>query len=70
MTWQELADFINNKMPECNRNQQVVIWDMSTNNPSGGKWFDACRISPYDMDEEPNADNFYSIEINTEDWWD
>ena len=70
MTWQELADFINNEMPECNRNQTANVLDVSMNNSSSGKWIDITDISPYDEDEYPNVNNFYSIVINTEDWWD
>lgn len=69
MTWQELADFINNEMPECNRNQTVCVWDASTNNPSGGGFIDVKSVSPYDEDEQPNVDNYYSLDINTEDRW-
>lgn len=71
MTWQELADFINNQMPECNKNQQVCVWDAGFNDVSGGKWIDCFDIEPYDADEEPNVDNFYSIVANTDDngWW-
>lgn len=70
MTWQELADFINNEMPECNRNQTANVWDASMNNSSGGKWIDITDISPYDEAEYPNVNNFYSVVINTENWWD
>lgn len=69
MTWQELADFINNEMPECNRNQPACVWDASMNNPSGGCFIDVKDISPYDADEYPNEYNFYSIDINTENCW-
>lgn len=69
MTWQELADFINNEMPECNRNQTANVWDASTNNPSGGQFIDIKDFSPYDEDEYPNVNNFYSLDINTENGW-
>lgn len=66
MTWQELADFINNEMPECNRNQTANVWDASCGEPTGGNWYEVKDISPYDADEQPNEHNFYSIDINTE----
>ena len=68
MTWQELADFINNKMPECNRNQQAVAWNASMNDSSGGKFIYITDISPFDAEEPHGTDNFYSVNINTEDW--
>lgn len=69
ITWQELADFINSEMPECNRNEQVSVWDASTNNYTGGKFFSALSISPFNADEEPNEDNYYSIVVDTENGW-
>ena len=73
MTWQELADFIYNKMPECNRNQSVTIWDYADNYQTGDMFYNVRYIEPYDVRESPSEDNFYSMSINTDnlnDWWD
>lgn len=70
MTWQELADFINNHMPECNRNQKVRIWNSGDDGAmDGGEFCNANSITPYDDDEEPNPDNIYFISFNGEDSW-
>lgn len=74
MTWQELADFINNHMPECNRNQKVRVWNSGEENMygdmNGGQFCDANSITPFDDDEEPNPDNIYFISFNGENaWW-
>ena len=72
MTWQELADFINNEMPECNRNQDVTVWDAGYYGYTGGKFTTIHTISPFDEYENPNGDNFYSMNINTDCanvWW-
>lgn len=70
MTWQELADFINNQMPECNRNQKVRVWNSAMSAMDGGEFCDANSITPYDEDEQPNIDNFYAIDFNGENaWW-
>lgn len=66
MTWQELADFINNKMPENERSNTALVWDASMNNPSGGRFMRVIDCSPYDANEPAD----YSLTINTEDWFD
>ena len=67
MTWQELADFINNEMPDCNRNEQASVRDGG----ESGRWYYIHSITPFDADEEPNADNYYSVNINADDdYWD
>lgn len=66
MTWQELADFINDQMPECNRNERATIMDNGY----------SCKVSfiygimPYSLDEEPNEDNYYSIQADMDTGWD
>ena len=60
MTWQELADFVNNEMPEYNRNEQISVWDSNS-----GDFYIAHSISPYDADEEPSDINFYSIDFDS-----
>lgn len=66
MTWQGLADFINNEMPECNRNEEATVWDAG----ESGKFCYINDITPYDMYESSNEDNFYSVNINAdEDYW-
>ena len=72
MTWQELADFINNEMPECNRRQDVAVWDAGYYGVTGGKFCTIHTISPFDESESPNGNNFYSMNINTDCinvWW-
>ena len=65
MTWQQLADFINNEMPECNRNGMAAVWDDEI-----GRFYPIKDIDQLDYDEEPNPDNFYTVNINTAtDWW-
>lgn len=67
MTWQELADFINNEMPKCNRYEEASVWDSG----ESGKYFNIYSITPYDSMEEPSKENFYSININAGDvFWD
>lgn len=63
MTWQELADFINNEMPECNKNEQATVWNAG----ESGDFFNIICIDQYDADEEPSETNFYSININIDD---
>lgn len=65
MTWQELADFINNDMPKSERDEDVVVWDASTNNVSGGNFMYVIDCSPYDENELVD----YSLTINTENWF-
>lgn len=65
MTWQELADFINNQMPENERNTDVIVWDASMNNKSAGGFMYVRDCSPYDAGEPVD----YSLTINTEDWF-
>lgn len=65
MTWQELADFINNQMPESERGKDVIVWDASENNVSGGNFMYVRDCSPYDESEPVD----YSLTINTEDWF-
>lgn len=65
MTWQELADFINNQMPESERGQDAIVWDASMNNESGGNFMYVRDCSPYDESETVD----YSLTINTEDWF-
>lgn len=65
MTWQELADFINNQMPKNERNKDVVVWDASMNNVSGGNFMSVIDCSSYDGREPID----YSLAINTEDWF-
>lgn len=62
MTWQELADFINKKMPENERNDDAIVWDASTNDVSGGKFMYVIDCSPYDENEPTD----YSLTINTD----
>lgn len=69
MTWQELADFINKHMPECNKNQKVRMWNGGEGAIDGGMFCDASRITPYDADELPNPDNFYAINFNGDNAW-
>lgn len=70
MTWQELADFINNEMPKWERNQEVSVWDSSVNNNSAGHFFTVDSVSWYDEEGgHKDRDNFHSLNINTEDWW-
>ena len=66
MTWKQLADFINNQMPECNKNQKVMVWDSKS-----GQFCYAHDVSPFDIDECANDNNFYSIDLCTEwdDWF-
>lgn len=65
MTWQELADFINNQMPECNRNGKATVWD-----DGHGRFYPIHDIDQFDHDEEPNPDNFYTVNVNIiTDWW-
>ena len=67
MTWRELADFINNDMPECNKNEQATVWDGG----ESGRFYPIHNISPFDYDEEPSDDNFYSVDIDADnDYWD
>lgn len=65
MTWQELADFINNKMPESERSEDAIVWDASMNDMSGGNFMRVIDCSPYD-EEEPVD---YSLTINTDNWF-
>lgn len=74
MTWQELADFINNHMPECNRNQKVRVWNSGEDGEYGaiygGEFCNANSITPYDDDAEPTPDNIYFISFTGENaWW-
>lgn len=70
MTWQELANFINNQMPECNRNQKVRVWNSGEDSTmDGGEFCDANNVTPFDDDEEPNPDNIYFISFNGDDSW-
>lgn len=65
MTWKELADFINNKMPECNKNEEATVWD-------GGESGMFCyikNISPFDSEAKHSEDNFYSIDVNFDEAW-
>lgn len=67
MTWLELANFINNEMPECNKNEQATVWDGGDT----GRWYPIHSITPIDMCEESSKDNYYSVDINaTDDYWD
>lgn len=50
--------------------EKASVWDMSMNNSTGGKWFSVRSLTQFDADEEPNEDNYYSIVIDTEDYWD
>lgn len=63
MTWQELADFINDEMPECNKDEEATVWDSG----NSGNFYHILDISPYDTYESANEYNFYSIDINTDD---
>lgn len=67
MTWQELADFINNVMPEGERDKDATVWDASLNERSGGHFFIIEEVSDYDGDIENGED--YSCVINTENWF-
>ena len=68
MTWKELADFINNKMPECNKNEQATVWDSGECSESGMFCY-IKNISPFDSEAEPSEDNFYSIDVNFYEAW-
>lgn len=65
MTWNELAKFIMTIMPAEERDKDAIVWDMSTNNPSGGCFMKIWDVSPYDGMVTTN----YSCNINTEDWF-
>lgn len=67
MTWQELADFINNVMPKEERSEKAVVWDASFNNNASGHFVFIEDISEYDADNDSGKD--YSCTINTEDWF-
>jgi len=70
MTWQELADFINNDMPKWERDQYISVFDNSINNYTGGNCFTVSSIAWYDPTAGPkDKDNFHSLDINTEEWW-
>ena len=74
MTWRELADFINNHMPECNKDDKVIVWNSGEDGEygamDGGKFSDCVGITPYNTYEESSADNFYAIDFNGENsWW-
>ncbi len=64
MTWLELADFINHKMPECNKSEEANVWDASA-----GKFYPALSITSYDDIQEPCEENFYSVNVDTAYWW-
>lgn len=73
MTWRKLADFINNYMPECNKDDAVRVWNSGDDGfaeMKGGQFCDCTSISTYDDDEESSSDNPYFIGFNGDDcWW-
>lgn len=69
MTWQELADFINNEMPECNRDQPVCIWNCGDDGKAemlGGQFCYCDDVSPFNADDKASPLNYYSLDFNGE----
>ena len=60
MTWQELADFINNEMPDCNRNEQASVYDAD----NSMEFLPIIGVTPYDYSASPSELNPYSIDFN------
>lgn len=60
MTWRELADFIKNEMPECNKDEAATVW----NGGDEGKFFYIHSISPFDALAKPSENNYYSVDVN------
>lgn len=60
MTWRELADFINNKMPECNKDEEATVWDAE----NSCDFLPIISITPYNGSASPSEENPYSIDFN------
>lgn len=60
MTWRELANFINNKMPECNKDEEATVWDAE----NSCDFLPIISITPYDSSASPSEQNPYSIDFN------
>ena len=60
MTWQELADFINDEMPECNKDEEATVWDAD----NSGDFLPIISVTPYDYIASPSELNPYSINLN------
>lgn len=63
MTWNELAQVITERMPEEERSKDAIVYDVSINNPSGGKFMKIWNVMPYDATVDVN----FCCDINTED---
>lgn len=64
MTYKQLAEFILNKMPKDNLNNRVTLYDTQE-----GKFFSVIDFTPFDAEECPNEDNFYSIDFHSDEFW-
>lgn len=60
MTWRELAYFINNEMPECNKDEEATVWDAE----HSCDFLPIISITPYDSSASPSELNPYSIDFN------
>ena len=72
MTWRELRDFLNERLPECNLDEPVLAWNGGAGEHEcmgPGQTAPCHGISPFDAAEPVGANAAYAIDFNGGEAW-